>query len=31
VGEVTETPDITLAELQAKLKERGLRLGIGTL
>lgn len=31
-GEVAKTPDITLGELQAKLKEqRGQRFGIGTI
>jgi transposase len=28
---VNKTPDITLAELQQKLAERGMRVGIGTL
>ncbi len=31
LGQVAATPDITLAELQAKLKARGLGVGIGTL
>jgi transposase len=32
LGEVEKTPDITLEELQAKLKEeRGRRFGIGTI
>ena len=31
LGEVTETPDITLVELQEKLKVRGISVGIGTL
>ena len=31
LGEVEKAPDITLAELQAKLKERGVGAGIGTL
>ena len=31
LGLVTKTPDMTLAELQAKLKEHGVRAGIGTL
>jgi transposase len=29
--EVTETPDVTLVELQEKLKIRGISVGIGTL
>ena len=31
LGEVAETPDITLVELQEKLKPRGVGVGIGTL
>ena len=31
LGEVAETPDITLVELQEKLKVRGVSAGIGTL
>lgn len=31
LGEVAETPDITLVELQEKLKARGVSAGIGTL
>jgi transposase len=31
LGEVAETPDITLVELQEKLKARGVSVGIGTL
>jgi transposase len=31
LSQVAETPDITLAELQEKLKTRGLSVGIGTL
>ncbi len=31
LGEVAETPDITLAELQEKLNVRGISVGIGTL
>lgn len=31
LAEIAKTPDITLAELQAKLEERGLRAGIGTI
>ena len=31
LGEVAETPDITLVELQEKLKARGVGVGIGTL
>jgi len=31
LSQVSETPDITLAELQEKLKRRGLMVGIGTL
>ena len=31
LGEVENKEDITLAELQAKLAERGMRFGIGTL
>ena len=31
LGEVAETPDITLVELQEKLKVRGISAGIGTL
>jgi transposase len=31
LDEIAETPDITLAELQEKLKSRGLSTGIGTL
>ena len=31
LGEVAETPDITLVELQEKLKTRGVGVGIGTL
>jgi transposase len=31
LGEVTETPDITLVELQEKLEGRGVSVGIGTL
>jgi transposase len=30
-GEVAETPDLTLVELQEKLKARGVSVGIGTL
>ena len=31
LAEVTKTPDITLVELQEKLKARGVSVGIGTL
>lgn len=31
LGEVAETPDITLVELQKKLQARGVSAGIGTL
>ena len=31
LGEVAKTPDITLVELQEKLKVRGVSAGIGTL
>lgn len=31
LGEVSATPDITLAELRAKLAARGVSVGIGTL
>ena len=31
LGEVAAAPDITLAELQAKLEARGLHVGIGTI
>jgi transposase len=31
LGEVAETPDLTLVELQEKLKARGVSVGIGTL
>jgi transposase len=31
LGEVAETPDITLVELQEKLQARGVSTGIGTL
>lgn len=31
LGQVARVPDISLAELQAKLDERGVRVGIGTL
>ena len=31
LGEVAETPDITLVELQEKLQARGVSAGIGTL
>jgi transposase len=31
LGLVTETPDMTLAELRTKLKERRVSAGIGTL
>jgi len=31
LGEVAQKPDITLAELQEKLKARGVTVGIGTL
>jgi transposase len=31
LGEATKTPDITLVELQEKLKARGVSVGIGTL
>ncbi len=31
LGEVAETPDITLAELQEKLNVRGISVGTGTL
>ena len=31
IGEVAETPDITLVELQEKLQARGVSVGIGTL
>jgi transposase len=31
LGEVAETPDITLVKLQEKLKARGVSVGIGTL
>ncbi len=31
LDQVTVTPDITLAELQAALDERGLHVGIGTI
>lgn len=31
IGEVGARPDITLAELQGKLAERGIAVGIGTL
>ena len=31
LGEVAQKPDVTLAELQAKLKERGMSIGTGTL
>lgn len=31
LGEVAQKPDVTLAELQAKLKERGMSVGTGTL
>jgi transposase len=31
LGAVAETPDITLAELQEKLKARGVSAGVGTL
>ena len=31
LGEVQETPDSTLTELQAKLQQRGISVGIGTL
>ncbi len=31
LGEVAETPDITLVELQEKLQARCVRVGIGTL
>jgi transposase len=31
LGEVAETPDITLVELQEKLQVRGVSAGIGTL
>ncbi len=31
LGEVAKTPDVTLAELQEKLKARGTSVGIGTL
>ena len=31
LGEVAETPDVTLVELQEKLKARGVSAGIGTL
>ena len=31
LGQVAQTPDITLAELQAKLRERGVSVGISTL
>ena len=28
---IEQTPDITLAELQSRLREKGLAVGIGTL
>jgi transposase len=31
LGEVAKTPDVTLVELQEKLKVRSVRVGIGTL
>ena len=31
LGQVDETPDVTLAELQAKLRERGLSVATGTV
>ena len=31
LAEITTRPDITLAELQAKLKDRGLSVGIGSI
>ena len=31
LGELAKTPDITLGELQAKLDQQGVRVGIGTL
>jgi len=31
LGEVAETPDVTLVELQEKLRARGVSAGIGTL
>jgi len=31
LGELAKAPDITLGELQAKLDERGVSVGIGTL
>ncbi len=31
LGEVAKTPDVTLVELQEKLKARGVSAGIGTL
>jgi len=31
LGAIAKQPDMTLAELQGKLKERGKRVGIGTL
>lgn len=31
LGEIATTPDLTLAELQARLDERGAHFGIGTI
>jgi transposase len=31
LGEIERTPDVTLAELQARLAERGVPVGIGSL
>ena len=31
LGQVDETPDVTLAELQAMLRERGVSVGTGTV
>jgi transposase len=31
LGAVARQPDLTLAELKAKLRERGMSVGIGTL
>jgi transposase len=31
LGEIEQTPDVTLAELQALLRDRGMPVGIGSL
>ncbi len=31
LNQVAQTPDVTLAELQARLRERGVAVGIGTM